>query len=59
MTKLKNSLIAFAGLMLLAGILAVLRQGVGQGQQKSGGNSPARALRRYCGTSEAGDVPSP
>ena len=47
MTKLKNSLIAFAGLILLAGILAVLLQGVGHGQQNSGGNSPARGPRKY------------
>jgi hypothetical protein len=46
-TKLKNSLIAFTGLMLLAGIIAVLLQGVGHGQQTSGGNSPVRGLRRY------------
>ncbi len=47
MTKLKNSLIAFAGLMLLAGILAVLLQDVGHGQQNNRGNSPARGLGRY------------
>lgn len=47
MFKLKQSLIAFAGLMLLAGILAVLLQGVGHGQQNSGGNSPTRPRSYY------------
>jgi hypothetical protein len=45
MFKLKNSLIAFAGLIVLAGILTTL-QAVSQGQQ-DGGNSPTRGLRRY------------
>jgi hypothetical protein len=46
MTKLKNSLIAFAGLMLLAGILAFLLEGIGHGQQ-DGRNAPARGQSRY------------
>jgi hypothetical protein len=47
MSKLKNSLIAFAGLMLLAGIAAVLPPGVRQVQGSDDKKAPACEPRRF------------
>ena len=50
MTTLKNSLVSFAGLILLACFIALLMEGAGRGQQNIGGNSPARPRRYYLTT---------
>jgi hypothetical protein len=47
MFKLKNSLITFAGLVVLVGVLTTLLHGDGQGQQNRGVNFPVFELRRY------------
>jgi hypothetical protein len=50
MNRLKNSLVGFVGLIFLAGLIALLTEGAGSGQQNSVGNAPTRPRRYYLTT---------